>query len=381
MSDKLLASIIIDNYNYGHFIGEAIDSALQQSYQNIEVIVVDDGSTDNSREIIRSYGEKIIPVLKNNGGQASAFNAGYYKSTGDVIFFLDSDDTLFPNAVNNALQFFLSNPEITKVQWPLWIVDKNGKRTGETKPSQVPPQGNLREAVLAGGPTSCASSPTSGNAWARHFLEKIFPVPEEVVYYKTCADEYLYTLAPVFGEIKTIAEPQGFYKIHGKNIYAALSFDQKMKLELDGRVEQTAALSTLLRKYGFSIDENKWKDHSWFHRLRDAKKMIESNIPPGSSFILVDEATWDAKEVFPDYKVSSFIEHDGKYWGSPESDEHALEILQKLHEEGTRYIAFGWPSFWWLQEYPKLHDYLRLHFNCIIQNKELIIFHSLKNRC
>ncbi|HLL41796.1 MAG TPA: glycosyltransferase family 2 protein, partial [Segetibacter sp.] len=85
MSDKLLASIIIDNYNYGHFIREAINSALQQSYQNIEVIVVDDGSTDNSREIIRSYGEKIIPVLKNNGGQASAFNAGYYKSTGDVI--------------------------------------------------------------------------------------------------------------------------------------------------------------------------------------------------------------------------------------------------------------------------------------------------------
>ena len=185
MSDKLLASIIIDNYNYGHFIGEAIDSALQQSYQNIEVIVVDDGSTDNSREIIRSYGEKIIPVLKNNGGQASAFNAGYYKSTGDVIFFLDSDDTLVPNAVNNALQFFLSNPEITKVQWPLWIVDKNGKRTGETRPSQVPPQGNFRDVVLEGGPTSCTSSPTSGNAWARHFLEKIFPVPEDVVYYKT----------------------------------------------------------------------------------------------------------------------------------------------------------------------------------------------------
>jgi hypothetical protein len=52
----------------------------------------------------------------------------------------------------------------------------------------------------------------------------------------------------------------------------------------------------------------------------------------------------------------------------------AIEILQKLHEEGMRYIAFGWRPFWWLQEYPKLNDYLRLHFDCIIQNKELLIF-------
>jgi glycosyltransferase involved in cell wall biosynthesis len=68
-----LVSVIINNYNYGRFLGEAIDSVLNQTYQRTETIVVDDGSTDNSREIIAGYGDRIIPVLKANGGQNSGF--------------------------------------------------------------------------------------------------------------------------------------------------------------------------------------------------------------------------------------------------------------------------------------------------------------------
>ena len=94
-----LVSVIVNNYNYGHFLSEAIDSALAQTYTRTEVIVVDDGSTDDSSEIIAGYGDRIIPVLKENGGQASAFNAGFAKSRGDVICFLDADDYLFPQAI------------------------------------------------------------------------------------------------------------------------------------------------------------------------------------------------------------------------------------------------------------------------------------------
>lgn len=79
-NEQPLASIIIDNYNYGRFLADAINSALAQTYQHTEVIVVDDGSTDNSREIISQYGDRIRPVLKENGGQGSAFNAGFEAS-------------------------------------------------------------------------------------------------------------------------------------------------------------------------------------------------------------------------------------------------------------------------------------------------------------
>jgi glycosyltransferase involved in cell wall biosynthesis len=95
MKQNPLVSIIINNYNYGRFVREAIDSGLNQTYSHKEVIVVDDGSTDDSREIIASYGNGITSVLKENGGQASAFNAGFAVSQGDIICFLDADDIFY----------------------------------------------------------------------------------------------------------------------------------------------------------------------------------------------------------------------------------------------------------------------------------------------
>ena len=182
-----LVSIIIDNYNYGRFLKDAIDSALAQSYVKTEVIVVDDGSTDDSREIITSYANRVQPVLKPNGGQASAFNAGFAMSQGDVIFFLDSDDTLCRTAVESVLPLF-KQPQVTKVHWPLWLVDEEGRRIGGTRPGQRLLEGDLRDRVLQGGPSSCPSAPTSGNAWARWFLDEVLPVPEDVSYYRVCAD-------------------------------------------------------------------------------------------------------------------------------------------------------------------------------------------------
>lgn len=96
MADTLRVSIIINNYNYERFLSEAIDSAINQNYQNTEVIVVDDYSTDNSRDVIASYGDKIIPVYhQENGKQAAAFNSGFAVSKGEIIIFLDADDYLF----------------------------------------------------------------------------------------------------------------------------------------------------------------------------------------------------------------------------------------------------------------------------------------------
>src|SRR5438093_8099671 len=89
MREAAQASIIISSYNYGRYLSAAIESALHQTYQNTEVIVVDDGSTDDSREVIAGYANRIKPVLKENNGQASALNAGFKVSRGDVIFFVD----------------------------------------------------------------------------------------------------------------------------------------------------------------------------------------------------------------------------------------------------------------------------------------------------
>ena len=79
MNMTLKVSIIINNFNYGQYLGSCIESALAQTYQNIEVIVADDGSTDHSQAIIESFGASVIATYKSNGGQASALNAGFQK--------------------------------------------------------------------------------------------------------------------------------------------------------------------------------------------------------------------------------------------------------------------------------------------------------------
>ena len=212
----MLASIIIDNYNYGRFLRETLDSALAQTHLHLEVIVVDDGSTDDSRGIIATYGNRVIPVFKENGGQASAFNAGFAASRGDIVLFLDSDDTLFPSAVENAVTFF-NDASVVKVHWALRVVDEHGKKQERLMPPGALPDGDSRDIVLQGGPTSCRSSPTSGNAWSRSFLETVLPMPEDVPYYKACADEFLYTLAPVFGRVRAMLPAKGTYRIHGRS--------------------------------------------------------------------------------------------------------------------------------------------------------------------
>src|SRR6266511_5584832 len=156
MNDSRQASIVISNYNYGRFLREAIDSALGQTYANTEVIVVDDGSTDESREIIASYGQRITSVLKKNGGQASAFNAGFAVSRGDVILFLDADDMLLPTAVERAVLLF-DSPEVAKVHWPLWVVDAQSTKNGQLFPGTKLAEGDLREVIVRNGPSNIAS--------------------------------------------------------------------------------------------------------------------------------------------------------------------------------------------------------------------------------
>ena len=268
---------------------------------------------------------------------------------------------------------FASN-DITKVQWPLSVITEQGEKTGVMRPPQIPLEGDLRDVVLRGGPTSCPSSPTSGNAWARHFLEKVFPMPEDVAYYKVCADEYLYTLAPVFGLIKTIPKPQGLYRVHGKNIYSSRSFEEKLQLELDGHAQQTAVLSRVLKRWDIAIDEDLWRRNSWFHRLASSIQDIAACIPHEENFILVDDGTWNAREIYPNRIVTPFLERDGQYWGSPENDEIAIQELNRLRDAGAYFIVFAWPSFWWLEYYPEFHMYLRAHFKCVLENERIIVF-------
>jgi glycosyltransferase involved in cell wall biosynthesis len=231
MNQPLLVSIIIDNYNYGRFLSQAIESAVRQSYSPVEVIVVDDGSTDDSRAVISRYEGLVTPVLKENGGQASAFNAGFARSQGEVVIFLDSDDSLCPGVVEDVMAVFEADLDVVKVQYRLEVVDANGDATGRAQPpwNKRMPSGDMRRE-LRSFPDDIAWQPTSGNAFSARVLRQLLPMPEEI--YRICADYYLANLPPLFGTVASLESVGGFYRVHESNLHhmTTLNLDQTRRI-------------------------------------------------------------------------------------------------------------------------------------------------------
>lgn len=219
-----LVSIIINNYNYGRFLRAAITSALAQSYKRTEVIVVDDGSTDESQAVIAGFGERVVAVLKENGGQGSAFNAGLAASSGEVVIFLDADDLLMPETVARVVSVFHSRPEVAKVMYRMAVVDACGRPTGAVKPAPHVPllSGDLRRHVLA-FPDDLPWLPTSGNAFCAAVLRRIMPIPEAE--YRILADFYLSHLTPLFGPVAVLPAVGAQYRVHGGNNYEVTGLD------------------------------------------------------------------------------------------------------------------------------------------------------------
>lgn len=365
-----VASVIISNFNYGRFVRDAIASALAQTHEPTEVIVVDDGSTDDSRTIIGSFGERIKTVFKSNGGQASALNAGFEVSRGDVIIFLDADDTLLSTAVERAT-IACRDDNVAKVHWPLWIVNEQGVRTGKCLPHAPLPEGDLRAQVAREGPLTTATPPTSGNAWTRWFLKKVLPIPDV---YRLCADEYLYALATAFGLVKRIQEAQGTYRLHGQNRYREQAFEEKIAFGRRIQDLQCDLVATQLRSMGFHVEPDRWKQEQWFSRLHGALQVIRTFVPAESTIILIDDDQWGVQRSVAGRRCLPFLQRNGTYWGPPANDRAAIEELEQMRREGAEILVLAWPAFWWRAHYRAWHEQLTSTYPCLARSEELYLF-------
>ena len=215
----LVVDIVINNYNYGNYLLDALDSARGQTHPRVNVIAVDDGSSDDSRQILSRHGDGVAVVFKENGGQASALNAGMEHSEGDVVIFLDADDTLEPQAAERVAAAFAADPLVSKVQFRMEVIDDAGRRSGTIKPpAHLPlPGGDLEHSELA-YPYDLVWLPTSGNAFRGAALRRILPIPESA--YPVCgADWYLVHLTTLLGRVVSLDSVCACYRVHGGNNY------------------------------------------------------------------------------------------------------------------------------------------------------------------
>lgn len=254
------ASIILSSYNSKDFIISAVESALNQDFDDFEVIVVDDGSTDGSLERLQAIADSRLKVfVKPNGGQASAMNVGFAESLGETVFFLDGDDLSYPHRIRTILSDLAEHPEAVGVMHSLEEIDGQGRlRLNfnkniciiQARPPEV--KGNILDlsSYLRATGARHLYTVTSGLAYRRKILEKIFPLP--TANWRTCPDHLLIALAAYFGPVFIEDRVLGAYRIHGKNnlfsvdeekLFVQLKQDIEMYGETKGFKENTLDLS------------------------------------------------------------------------------------------------------------------------------------------
>lgn len=205
-------SFVIANYNYERFVARAIESALAVDWPEVEIIVVDDGSVDGSRATIEAFGDQITAIFQKNGGQRTANNAGFARSTGDIITFLDADDVVEAEFAAKIAAVWHSG--VSKAQVLMELVDEHEKPIGKLIPDieTAPSPDQIRSWIMASN--EYPTPPGSGNAYSRQFLDTIFPVGEE---HDSFTDSTCLAMAPLLGDVVTVMHPLVLYRRHGAN--------------------------------------------------------------------------------------------------------------------------------------------------------------------
>ena len=244
-------SVLIDAYNYGHYVEEAVASALAQDFppEEREILVVDDGSTDDTVARLRKFGNAIRYLYKPNGGQASAFNCGFAHARGEVIALLDADDVWLPEKLARLREVFEQNPDAGMAYHRLYWWD--GANETEADRYFIPISGRVPESRSALLQYPMAS--TSCLAFRRTALDKLMPIPEVL---RSQADAFLTALVIFITPVVAVSEHLGKYRLHAANLFqttAAKPSPQQIQHRMSMRAALLAETQNWLRSHGHDV--------------------------------------------------------------------------------------------------------------------------------
>lgn len=246
LKGKPRVSVLIDAYNYGRYVDEAIESVLAQDFpaEEMEILVVDDGSTDDTRERVAKYGKRVQYFYKENGGQASAFNYGIARARGEYVALLDADDYWSPSKIRRVVEEFNSHPDAGLVYHPF---REFKTETGEwcdggfnAVSGFVP--ADKKKILLY---TACQ---TSGLTFRTRLLRELLPLNEEMTIQ---SDGLLAALIIFLGPVVAIPEPLAVYRIHASNLY----YQSSARVDKRRQSRRIATLKILLEEM------DKWLAH------------------------------------------------------------------------------------------------------------------------
>jgi hypothetical protein len=210
-------SILITNYNYEEFLPRSIESALNQSWLPMEIIVSDDGSEDRSCEVVQSYVDRGYPLVLVRGGHrgmAGCLNAAYAVSSGEIVCLLDADDYFLPGKLEAVVSAFQSNPDSGLCIHRTQRIDQSGRMGGVFPLLQSLPSGDRCYSTLCNSGILMGLPPTSALSLRREVASAIFPAPEHYVGY---AEQVIHRIAPLVTSICCIEKAFSSWTLHRRN--------------------------------------------------------------------------------------------------------------------------------------------------------------------
>jgi len=247
--NKLSVTVLIDTYNHERFIEEAVVSVLEQDFPavDMEILVIDDGSTDRTPEIVRKFGPRVRLIRKANGGQASAFNAGIPEARGEIVAFLDGDDWWAPKKLACVVEAMKADFGVGIVGHGLIMVQPDGRE----RPEILREGFRFRANTIEGARLFCRRGSflgTSRMTIRADLLERIGPVPQSLI---VQADEYLFTLAAVLEGVQILPEALTYYRLHDSNAFQMTKSDpQRLRRKQQVLAELARCLNEQLCERG-----------------------------------------------------------------------------------------------------------------------------------
>lgn len=211
-------SVLVAAYNYGRFLPAALDSALAQDFGGeLECVVVDDGSTDETPSVLEAYRGRVVAIRRDNEGQAAALNAAYAAASGDVLCLLDADDLWDRGKVGEVAAAFERFPEVGLVHHPLRVVGPDGRALEPPRRKEAAADGDVSE-LMRRTTLRWIFAPTSGLCLRRSVARRVFPLRTGL---RSSADELVAPVAALLAPVRSLAPVLGSYRLHGANTWAS----------------------------------------------------------------------------------------------------------------------------------------------------------------
>jgi glycosyltransferase involved in cell wall biosynthesis len=264
VNDKPLVTALINTFNYARYLPFAINSVLSQTYDNIELVIVDDGSFDHTAEVLAPYADKARIIVCENGGQGNAFNVGIAAARGELIMFLDADDIWLPTKVERMVALASDHPDCDFLYHKFVNVDAHGNEAPVPQPEWMV-SGRFEQVYLRAGGHYWHPI-TSVLALRAEYARSLLPLPTYAV--REGADSILSDASMLLAKVASCEQVLARRLLHGANLYAQgrEEFDRKDAVRQADvrRIEwRFFYLEKLLARFGYAFavdpDRNEWR--------------------------------------------------------------------------------------------------------------------------